>query len=202
MVEIPGISQFMPAAMQAAMVSGDPLADGRVASLLNAVGGPSYLVTGRKSALGGRLGALLNSITPSMAARLARRNIGMDPSHPVGAPSMARAIRHHRQVASAQSVRQMRVTWPGRMAALLLQVRLCRKGEQIAGVQNAVPSLAVEQGGKMVGPVPPVDASSHGAPLGWPWDKSAPIAPPSAPPPACRYAAAVAPAGSVIDLFT
>lgn len=196
------IDANLPAALAAAALSGDPLLDGRVSTLLRAIGGPSSMVTGKKTFLGGRLGTLLNSITPSMAARLARRFIGKGRN--------VAAVRHTNRISlrpttrthshgRSEAVHRVRPTdSPERsLVALTARSRIVQ-GTAVHSADAAMPASATS--GKLVGDVPSVDESAGRTPLGWPWDKPLPaIRPPSE----CAAGSSAAPAaaGQVLDLF-
>ncbi len=195
------IGSNLSAAAGQAATSGDPLVDGRVSTLLRAIGGPSMAVTGEKTRLKGKIGLLLNSINPSMMARLARRNLQaihgpgrVNPATLPAAPSRTRTHNHAAPVAHEAKVTDL----PDRLATLEARARVFR------GVSMVVMPVEVcESGGKMVGEVPEVDRPAGKTPLGWPWDKPLAIESSALPAAPAEHENSAAPVrvGCLIDLF-
>ncbi|MCG3179614.1 MAG: hypothetical protein BIFFINMI_01954 [Phycisphaerae bacterium] len=196
------IDANLGAAKGAAAVSGDPMLDGRVSSLLRAIGGPSMAVKGQKTRLGGKVGTLLQHINPSMAARLARRFIGKgvrasQPAHPrqrLGVVSAANASHPRLRISGAGHSHRTNPLVGLQLAGASRQAE-CHAA---AGIRPS------EQGGRMVGQVPAADNAAPRfapPPLGWPWDKPAPTPSQLPPPPPPTAYASPLPAGQVINLF-
>ncbi len=176
-----------------------------VGILLSHISKPSMLVTGKRSALPAddRVGILLNHITPSMTARLARSALGEPRLRPrlVGAgptsgpPAMAGVLQHKSAAAKADPLSGLTSVWSTRLAWRL------RCEFRSAPVEPAGMNGPARAYSDQVDSPPDPQPTRWTPPLGWPWLDPLPAqAPPAhaAGPP--NPPAAPAAGGGLVDM--
>jgi hypothetical protein len=170
---------------------------GLAMTLLNHIGSPSMMVTGRKSGLpaGDRVGIMLNNISPSLAARLARKTVGR-PRGPANVrtstPSLAQDLHARAKHLRAETPQPGHIQ-PAGAAGCSLPARPIRPCTAVDRPRQFSPDNE-----PACLPPEPRSAPSHRT---WPWNQQLPAAPAS---PECVtvYVRTPAPAlGELIDLF-